>query len=165
VTTVVLTQCAACNSPLREQINSRMASGGSDKGLSAWLKEMGPEFYISRMALGRHRHAHLRTEVEQARAEAATVLRKQQRTLKTPLTDLALLVRDAVADDLSKTDGTLKPTVAEGLRAQEILDRRAERSADRDLMLQIAQVMSGAAFPVIEGEYREEPELIAATSS
>ena len=45
------------------------------------------------------------------------------------------------------------PTLAEGLRAQEIIDRRNEKSTDRDLTIMLAQVLGGVA--VIEGTARE----------
>jgi hypothetical protein len=45
------------------------------------------------------------------------------------------------------------PTLSEGLRAQEIIDRRNEKSTDRDLTIMLAQVLGGVA--VIEGTARE----------
>jgi hypothetical protein len=50
-------------------------------------------------------------------------------------------------------DGILMPTLAEGLRAQEIIDRRNEKSTDRDLTIMLAQVLGGVA--VIEGTAHE----------
>jgi len=65
--------------------------------------------------------------------------------------------------------GKLQPTLRDGLVAQQLLDRRAEKAADRQFMLGLAMAMAGggAATPVallppgddnldvIEGEYEE----------
>jgi len=45
-------------------------------------------------------------------------------------------------------DGLLMPTLSEGLRAQEIMDRRVEKSADRDLAVSLAGILGGG--PIIE---------------
>lgn len=73
--------------------------------------------------------------------------------------DLAILVRDRTVQAL-KT-GTLEPTISHGLQAQQILDRRAEKTNDRETMLNMARLLSGAGaagflappeMVVIEGE-------------
>lgn len=87
---------------------------------------------------------------EKARAEAVKVLRNQQKTLKAD-GDLATLVRNQV--NLMLEDGIIMPTLSEGLRAQEIIDRRNEKSTDRDLTIMLAQVLGGVA--VIEGTAKE----------
>jgi len=45
------------------------------------------------------------------------------------------------------SSGELLPTLAEGLRAQEMIDRRVEKSADRDLSVALAGILGGG--PVI----------------
>jgi hypothetical protein len=51
------------------------------------------------------------------------------------------------------------PSLAEGLRAQEILDRRQEKGADRDLAMTLASILGGAT--VVEGIATPvEPELL-----
>jgi hypothetical protein len=45
--------------------------------------------------------------------------------------------------------GQLTPTLAEGLRAQEIIDRRQEKNSDRELTLALAGILGGS--PIIEG--------------
>jgi hypothetical protein len=44
------------------------------------------------------------------------------------------------------------PTLTEGLRAQEMIDRRQEKTADRDVALQLAEILGGstASYQVIE---------------
>jgi hypothetical protein len=70
--------------------------------------------------------------------------------------DLATLARN-IAFERVET-GDIQPTLAEGLRAQEALDRRAEKGADRDLMLVMAQVIGGAIpykVEVLEGQWTQ----------
>ena len=73
--------------------------------------------------------------------------------------DFAKLVRDEAARQLR--EGKLKVTATHGLSAQGLLDRREERKADRDLMLNLARLLTGSAprtlieAPVVEGEYRD----------
>jgi len=83
---------------------------------------------------------------ETARIEAAKVLKKQQGTIKFK-GDLAGLVRDQVMSLVEA--GQLTPTLAEGLRAQEIIDRRQEKNSDRELTLALAGILGGS--PLLEG--------------
>jgi hypothetical protein len=71
--------------------------------------------------------------------------------------DLASLVRDYTFSAVEA--GELLPTLAEGLRAQEILDKRSEKSSDRDLAMTLASILGGSM--VIEGiSTTIEPELL-----
>lgn len=78
--------------------------------------------------------------------------------------DLAALVRDKV--ERAVASGKLKPTIQHGLIAQQLIDKRAERMADRQLALTVAGLLAGRAAPpqvIIEGLAREsEPFLIEA---
>lgn len=140
----VLTGCHVCRSPLVELINKRIGQGMSDIAVSNWLKDEGA--YISRITIGKHKREHLTSAHESARIEAAKVLKKQQGTVKFK-GDLAGLVRDQVMSLVEA--GQLTPTLAEGLRAQEIIDRRQEKNSDRELTLAIAGILGGS--PIIEG--------------
>jgi hypothetical protein len=144
----VLTGCHVCRSPLVESINKKIKEGVPDLRISDWLKENGA--YISRVTIGRHKRDHLIEKHEKARKEAVEVLKRQQKTLKSE-GDLATLVRNQV--NLMLEDGIIMPTLSEGLRAQEIIDRRNEKSTDRDLTIMLAQVLGGVA--VIEGTAKE----------
>ena len=146
--TAVLTNCHACRSPLIESINKKMKEGVPDLRIADWLKEQGG--YISRISLGKHRRDHLIEKHEAARKEAVTILKKQQKTIRSD-GDLASLVRNQV--NLMLEDGIIMPTLSEGLRAQEIIDRRNEKTTDRDLTILLAQVLGGVA--VIEGTSTE----------
>lgn len=69
--------------------------------------------------------------------------------------DLAKAVRDKAKERLDK--GELKPNMRDGLQAQALLDRREEKQRDRNFMLSLARLTSGATHEVpesivIEGE-------------
>jgi hypothetical protein len=78
--------------------------------------------------------------------------------------DLATLVRDKV--EKAVASGRLQPTLQHGLIAQSMLDKRAERMADRQLALTVAGLLAGRGAPpqvIIEGLVREvEPLLLEA---
>ena len=142
----VLTGCHVCRSPLADLISRRMREGMPDTKISDWLKAEGQ--YVSRVTLGKHRREHLTTDFERAKAEAVKVMEKRRKTLKPAAgTDLAALVRDYTFSAVES--GELVPSLSEGLRAQEILDRRQEKGADRDLAFTLASILGGAT--VIEG--------------
>ena len=157
----VLTGCHVCRSPLIDLINRRMAEGMSDTDISKWLSTEGQ--YVSRITLGKHKREHLTTEHEGARIRAAEILKKQQGTIKYK-GDLASLVQSQVISLVEA--GHLTPTLAEGLRAQEIIDRRQEKSSDRELTLALAGILGGAPLleatvvditgePVSQGDQRD----------
>lgn len=137
----VLTGCHVCRSPLVDLINRRMAEGMSDTDISKWLSGEGQ--YVSRITLGKHKREHLTTEHEGARIRAAEILKKQQGTIKYK-GDLAALVQSQVISLVEA--GHLTPSLAEGLRAQEIIDRRQEKSSDRELTLALAGILGGAVL-------------------
>lgn len=143
--------CKPCNSPLAEEIDKRLRRRDRLTEIARWTREEGE--YVSREALRNHRDKHLTTEVEKARIDAIEDHKRKRGTIKASRTDLAMLVRDKVLEQVEQ--GVLTPTVQEGLRAQELLDKRAEKASDRELSRQLALVLSGAWVPVIEGDYRE----------
>jgi hypothetical protein len=152
----ILTGCHVCRSPFAEMIGKRMKEGMPDTRISSWLESEGQ--YVSRITLGKHRREHLTTDFEQAKAAAIKVMEKRKNTLKpTSGTDLASLVRDYTFSAIE--NGELLPTLSEGLRAQEILDRRQEKGADRDLAMTLASILGGSI--VVEGIATPvEPELL-----
>jgi hypothetical protein len=81
---------------------------------------------------------------------AAEALQKQAKTIKFN-GDLASLVRDQVVSLVES--GTLMPSLAEGLRAQEIIDRRQEKSSDRELAIALAGILGGSI--VVDGTATE----------
>ena len=146
----VLTLCHACRSPIADAINEKIKAGIPMGRISDFTREAG--FYLSRMALQRHKKLHLMTDHARQVAAAKSQMAKQQQSIKAKSGDLALLTRNIVYAGVE--DGTIVPTLAEGLRAQEALDRRAEKGADRDLMLTMAQVLTGGYTPqIVEGQW------------
>jgi hypothetical protein len=142
----VLTGCHVCRSPLVETINKKMRDGVPDIKISEWLKENAQ--YISRITLGNHKRSHLTDPHERLRQQAVNVMKKQQKTIKAT-GDLAGLVRDYVHSAVE--EGLMTPTLAEGLRAQEMIDRRQEKGADREVALTLAGILGGGTtYQIIE---------------
>jgi glutaredoxin 2 len=148
----VLERCAACRSPFAEQINQRMANGQPDTKVSDWLKENNA--YISRITLGGHRRNHLTNEYQTAKAAVIKKFKKNQEKLKAD-GDLAALVKNHVISMVEA--GELIPTLSEGLRAQEMIDRRVEKSADRELSVTLAGILGGG--PVVNMIEMEAEEI------
>ena len=150
----VLTGCHVCRSPLVETINKKMREGVPDLKISEWLKENAQ--YVSRITLGKHKREHLTEPHERLRQNAINVMKKQQKTIKAT-GDLAGLVRDYVHSAVE--EGLMTPTLAEGLRAQEMIDRRQEKGADRDIALTLAGILGGGAtYAVLEAKEVKEIE-------
>ncbi len=142
----VLTGCHVCRSPFVETINKKMRDGVPDMKISEWLSENAQ--YISRITLGKHKREHLTEPHERLRQQAVNVMKKQQKTIKAT-GDLAGLVRDYVHSAVEQ--GLMTPTLAEGLRAQEMIDRRQEKGADREIALTLAGILGGGTtYEVIE---------------
>ncbi len=150
----VLTGCHVCRSPLVELINKRMKDGMPDMKIADWLKTEG--YYISRNTLGKHKREHLTTPHESARIEAVKKMEQAQKTIKATHRDLATLVRDFVFSEVET--GAMAPTLSEGLRAQEMIDKRNDKTADRDLMVSLAQILGGATttYEIIEAKPVQE---------
>jgi uncharacterized membrane-anchored protein YjiN (DUF445 family) len=142
----VLTGCHVCRSPFVETINKKMRDGVPDMKISEWLSENAQ--YISRITLGKHKREHLTEPHERLRQQAVKVMQKQAKTIKAT-GDLASLVRDHVHAAVEQ--GLMTPTLAEGLRAQEMIDRRQEKGADREVALTLAGILGGGTtYQVIE---------------
>lgn len=89
--------------------------------------------------------------------------------------DLATVVRDKTLAKVRA--GKLSPTLQHGLMAQAMLDKRAERAADRQLAIRLAamlgggnppaRVISGVTRPVRDDDDEEDydPDDLAALSS
>ena len=134
-----------------------MKAGISDVEIARRLKEGGDGY--SRITLGKHKRRHLMGRHDQARRSAVEAMRKQAKTIKGPKRrDLLEMVREIGVDKLDA--GELDVTLDQAIRADVELRKLAEKGADRDLILQLAQVLGGATA-VIEGSYREvDPEAL-----
>jgi hypothetical protein len=52
----------------------------------------------------------------------------------------------------------MTPSLAEGLRAQEMIDRRQEKGADREIALTLAGILGGVAtYQLLEATEIKEP--------
>lgn len=152
----VLTNCHVCRDPRVELINSWMKAGVSDVEIARRLKEGGDGY--SRITLGKHKRRHLMGEHERQRKAAADSLAKQAKTIKGPRkTNLLEMVREIGIDSLAA--GEISVTLDQAIRADVELRKLAEKGADREMILVLAQVLGGAT-PVlaIEGEFREVDE-------
>jgi hypothetical protein len=123
------------------------------------------DVHVKRETLGKHFNICLGghvPEITDEEAQAITAL--EAGTSNQPDMDFAILVRKRAAQML--INGELRVTASHGLQAQALLDRRAEKEADRDLQLNLARLLSGAiTLPpsaVIEGRVVDvSPSLLA----
>jgi hypothetical protein len=125
-----------------------MTEGISDQKVSNWLKVEGK--YVSRITLGNHRRQHMTVEHVKARQE---LTKNIQSAIKVETTngDLARLVSTYVYKMVE--NGDVIPTLSEGLRAQEMMDRRKEKNADRELAISMAGILGGGYL--VEGTAME----------
>jgi hypothetical protein len=157
---VLRVHCPICKSPHKQQIHTLRASGMDYGQISEEMRKAGHG--CKRETLGKHFRLCLggvkpllddTTAI--AVADAATNAQGQAEI------DFAMLVQRRATEMLR--DGQLRVTASHGLQAQALLDRRAEKSADRDLAINIARLLSGSIsmppMEVIEGRYTEMLEL------
>lgn len=144
----LLSKCTVCSHPLIDVINRKMAEGISDVKISDWLK--AENSYISRITLGNHRRQHTSEEHINARRELARNIQKAVK-VESASGDLAKLVSNYVYKMVE--NGDVIPTLSEGLRAQEMIDRRKEKNADRELAISMAGILGGVYM--VEGTAME----------
>lgn len=144
----ILSKCSVCAHPMVDVINRKMTEGISDQKVSEWLK--AESSYISRITLGNHRRQHMTVEHVKARQELANNIQKAIKT-ETTNGDLARLVSTYVYKMVE--NGDVIPTLSEGLRAQEMIDRRKEKNADRELAISMAGILGGGYL--VEGTAME----------
>jgi hypothetical protein len=154
--------CWLCAIPEREELDKYISEYDPTAAkMIAWLAEHGHP-----AAPGRRRPPG-RNTVNQHKAHhvKATVLARNARVRK-DVKDLALRAHAPSDVDLATliveetTKGvlarTLRPSINEGLRAQELIDKRRSGAANRDLMVALAAISSGVLPPAaIEGEFCE----------
>jgi hypothetical protein len=137
-------QCGICKPPAerRTVIESMLAAGRSANFIEGEMKRLGQPTKAETVT------RHLRLCLKGNPVNSSLVIGSP---------DFAAAVQARAQEMMD--NGELKVRTQDGLAAQALLDRRAEKAADRDLMLNLARLMSGArsAVPVevIEGTYRE----------
>jgi hypothetical protein len=145
-------RCTVCKSEHRPQYHALKVAGLTANAMEAESRKLGKP--IKAETFRRHfaecldgmdpaSDMSLAQQVDAAAAGAHT-----QAEL-----DFASLVQKRAAQMLEA--GELRVTASHGLQAQALLDRRAEKQADRDFSLNLARLMSGAVMmtpsEVIEG--------------
>lgn len=141
--------CATCKHPQVREINHRLREERPYEDISRWLDELeadGVGYGITRQAISRHAQ---KGHVKGVAADKRTVGRKP--VSGNFLQTVVDRVHEAVEND------ELSLTVRDGISAQAELNRQADRSADRDLMVKIALALGGGSQPVLieDAEYRE----------
>lgn len=149
--------CALDNDQRGAPINAFLAAGRAPNWIEAEMRRMGSVVKAETI------RKHVRNCLAGDPQRAGFVLQDALDGNKVSDNgDFALAIRNEANRLLA--DGTLKVTAQHGLQAQALLDRRAERAADRNLLLQMAGLLSGTIDPsgpppdLIVGEWREVEE-------
>jgi hypothetical protein len=124
--------------PRARLVNELMTAGYAARRIMALAHAQG--YRVSEKAISQHRRLCFVDETDsqaQARDE-----------------DLAVLVRDEVRRGI--LSGQVELKASDGIKAQGLLDRRAEKSAERSFMLNLAQLLSGGGRPA-------PPEIVETT--
>jgi hypothetical protein len=146
-----------CRSTYKAQIHALKASGMTLADIHLATQRLGRPF--KRETLGKHFRICLKGVTPEILAqEIADASKAAQGQAEI---DFATMVQNR-AVELLRT-GDLRVTTQHGLQAQALLDRRAEKAADRDLALNMARLLSGAVIMtpmhVIEGRVIEPRQL------
>jgi hypothetical protein len=116
--------------------------------ISVWTRETEGG-YVSRIALGNHLRQHV-----------GVVSRAGRRPVSD---DLLEAVRDRAHERLAA--GEVEPSLRDGIKAVEVIERNKARNVDRDIMLKITMALTGQLPPgvvrvidpeveILEAEYR-----------
>ncbi len=132
-------RCRICRDVNRVgYVDAQLARGISATSISKMMEEMNLPT-STQMILSHQKHYV-------PPAAPATVTNKE---------DLAVLIRDRTLQAVKQ--GKLEPTIAHGLQAQKILDDRVNKTSDRDFIVQMARLLSGADAPA---GFLPPPELV-----
>jgi hypothetical protein len=153
--------CAICDGDggRKVAIDRLLAQGESARRIARRMEDL--DWPTSHDAVNEHRRHWLNTLPTDDEDVMRKVTGNPGRN-GTAKPDVATLVRDEVARLLD--DGELTPTIAHGLTAQAMIDRREERKQDRELMVGMARMLSGggqsAPKQLIDADYERLPETI-----
>jgi hypothetical protein len=151
-------RCPVCKSPYLAQIHALKLSKMTLADIHAETQKLGRG--IKRETLGKHFRICLGGEPPVI--DSQEVADRSAAAQSDAEVDFAIMVQKRATELLAK--GELRVTAQHGLTAQALLDRRAEKAADRDLSINIARLLSGAMVmtpvTVIEGRVIDvTPEL------
>jgi hypothetical protein len=149
----VTRRCGICEDGRANTVNAFIAAGKRDIAIEREMRAIGRPTKAE--TVKKHRENCLGPDRDQQYKRALASIDGRQSA------DFAQLVKQEAIRLMN--EGELRVRTADGLKAQELLDRREEKKADRDLMINIARLMSGASMEVpddlVEGEFTEVREL------
>jgi len=157
------TRCTVCKSPHKAQVHALIASGMPMVAIAEQTRLLSPDGKgIKRTTIGKHVRVCLGgTKPLLDETTAQDIADAGKGAQSQAEVDFAVLVQKRATDLLRA--GDLRVTATHGLQAQALLDRRAEKQADRDLALNMARLLSGAIsmapLTVIEARNVTPPEL------
>lgn len=149
--------CAVDRHPLKDKITAMIADGQGYATIERAMREKGHP--IKRETVKAHVELCLGNDASHAKtiqkivaaAERGEITRKQAET------DFAVAVQKQALHELG--EGHLRVTTKDGLVAQQLLDKRAEKERDRAFVMDLARLISGAGAPpppeIIDGEFTE----------
>jgi hypothetical protein len=150
-TPLVRRRCSACRSVHTLAINTLLAAGASSLSIEREMKRLGAP--IKAETVRAHLRICLQGKPELTQEQAVEVGRMGSLATNEAERDFATLIQKRAMQLLEA--GEIRVTAAHGLQAQALIDRRAEKAADRDLAVNIARLLSGAIMEtplrVIEG--------------
>jgi hypothetical protein len=142
-------RCPVCASPYKAQYHALRASKMNLQDIHLHSQRLGRG--IKRETFGKHFAVCLRGVTPEVLSQQIVDASKAAQTQAE--IDFATMVQQRAVELLAA--GDLRVTTQHGLQAQALLDRRAEKQADRDIAINIARLLSGAlSMPpgtVIEG--------------
>lgn len=155
-------RCSACRSPHVLAINTLLAAKTPYLRIEDEMRKLGTP--IKADTISAHFRVCLDGKPELTREDAITVSELGSSATTDEQRDFATLIQQRAMELLEK--GEIRVTAAHGLQAQALIDRRAEKAADRDLAVNIARLLSGAMIQtpmrVIEGTaYDVEADTLA----
>jgi hypothetical protein len=146
-------RCSICaDRTTRAKIDTLIASGMRLMDIEEETRKAG--IPRKRETIGRHYRLCLGSSKPVLTEDMALTIGESGKGAKTDAErDFAILVQKRATELLAA--GAMKVTASHGLQAQALLDRRAEKQADRDLALNMARLLSGAMemapMHVVEG--------------
>jgi hypothetical protein len=142
-------RCVICDSGRRDLIDPLLAAGRSAYFIEKTMARTGVPTKSETVL--KHLHICLGDRRPSPEILADTIIRGRA--------DFAAAIRDEAMKKLEQ--GELKVNANHGLAAQGLLDRRADKQADRDLLMNLARLMTAAPPPeVLVGEYEVLPDVV-----
>lgn len=147
--------CVICRTPdLRYDVDKALMMGTTPTALERAMRAAGRPLKAETITNHRDRcpGAAIRSLVKD-KGEAVTV----KELTEAVSGDFASMVRNKAAVELAA--GRLRVTTKDGLAATALLDRRAEKEKDREFIMNLARLISGAGqgapSEIVEGEFTD----------